>query len=236
MSAYCTKLHGDIERFSFAVRCAGKVWGDFDMHFLVVALIALIASANAKAEEYILAIQPGGPYTATPGGEIARIQKQRPLPNAFGFGDIFGRKVETGLIQFVYFGQAPDGKAMIRRIDVDVLSTATTMSRTPGFIWGQGQAWGTFSGGSGQFGAREQVFGMSPTDETNTVLPPRAVDFLADPSQPIPLPTGHVVSIHSIQPQSITFSVTGPRSPKEAPAKPVSRSQTTSDKPGWRPW
>jgi hypothetical protein len=105
---------------------------------------------------------------------------------------------------------------MIRRIDIDVLSTATTMSRTPGFIsgqaWSNGHAWGTFSGGSGQFsgtssgGAR--VFGMSPIEESNTVLPPRAVDFLADPSQTIPLPTGHVVAIHRIQPRSIVFSVT----------------------------
>jgi hypothetical protein len=70
--------------------------GTFDMRFMVAALIALIASSEANAEEHILA-QPGGPYTATPGGEIARIQTQRPLmPNAFGFGDIFGRKVETG--------------------------------------------------------------------------------------------------------------------------------------------
>ena len=75
------------------------------MRFIVAALIALIASAEASAEEYVLAIQPGGPYTATPGGEIARIQKQRPLPNAFGFGDIFGRKVETGLIQFNQMGK-----------------------------------------------------------------------------------------------------------------------------------
>lgn len=120
----------------------------------------------------------------TPGGEVARIPKPRPLPNAFGFGDIFGRKVETGLIQFVY------GKAMIRRIDIDVLSTATTMSRTPGFItrqaWSQGHARGTFPRGSGQINGTASggahVFGMSPIDETNTVLPPRAVDFLADPS------------------------------------------------------
>jgi hypothetical protein len=125
-----------------AYYCA-KVWDAFYMRLIIAALIALVASAEANAEDYILAIQPGGPYSATPGGEIARIQKQRGLPNAFGFDDIFGCKVDTGLIQFIYFGQAPDGKAMIRRIDIDVLSTATTMSRTPGFIWGQGQAWGT---------------------------------------------------------------------------------------------
>ena len=209
------------------------------MQFILAVLIAVIAAAaDASAEQYILA-RAGGPYTATPGGEIARIQKQRGLPNAFGFDDIFGRKVDTGLVQFIYFGQAPDGKAMIRRIDIDVLSTATTMSRTPGFIWGQGQAWGTFSRGSGEFGSREQLFGMSPTDEQNTVLPSRAVDFLADPSQPIALPTGHIVLIHQIDPQGISFSVTAPRasrqeSRQEAPAR--APKQGASDKPSWRPW
>ena len=208
------------------------------MQFILAVLIAVIAAAaDASAEQYILA-RAGGPYTATPGGEIASIQKQRGLPNAFGFDDIFGRKVDTGLIQFIYFGQEPDGKARIRRIDIDVLSTATTMSRTPGFVWGQGHAWGTFSGGSGQFGAREQVFGMSPTDEQNTVLPPRAFDFLADPSQPIALPTGHVVVIHQIQPQGITFSVTAPRGPAQArdQGNPRPPKQGPSDKPSWRPW
>ena len=202
------------------------------MRLIAATLIALIASAEANAEEYILAIQPGGPYTATPGGELARIHKQRPLPNAFGFGDIFGRKVESGLIQFVYFGQAPSGQAMIRRIDVEVLSTATTMSRTPGFIYGQGQAWGTFSGGYGQSYGTSQVFGMSPTGESTTVLPPRAIDFLADPSQPIPLPTGHIVLIHRIEPQSIVFSVTVPRGSKQSPVKKGASDQ----KPDWVPW
>jgi hypothetical protein len=210
------------------------------MKLILAVLIAItVAAADANAEQYILAIQPGGPYTATPGGEIARIQKQRGLPNAFGFDDIFGRKVDTGLIQFIYFGQAPDGKAMIRRIDVDVLSTATTMSRTPGFVYGEGRAWGSFSGGSGQFGAREQVFGMSPTGEENTVLPPRGTDFLADPSQPIPLPTGHIVVIHQIAPQSITYSVTVPRGPAQARDQGQPRApkpQGASDKPNWRPW
>jgi hypothetical protein len=64
--------------------------------------------------------------------------------------------------------------------------------------------------------------------------PPRAVDFLADPSQTIPLPTGHVGAIHRIQPQSIVFSVTTAttaRGSKESPPK-----KAMSDKPGWRPW
>jgi hypothetical protein len=200
------------------------------MRFVIgAALIALLGTLDARAEEYILAIKPGGPYAVTPGGELARIRKQRPLPNAFGFGDIFGRKVESGSVQFVYFGQAKNGHAMIRRIDIEIFSTATTMSRTPGFItgqaWSSGYAWGTFSSGA-------QMHGMFPVDETNTVLPPRIVDFLADPAQPIPLPTGHVVSIHSIEPQRLVFSVAEPRSPKRSRA----RKGSDSTKPDWVPW
>ena len=75
------------------------------MRFVTAALVALLLSAGtANAEEHVLAINPGGPYSVTPGGEIARINKQRPLPNAFGAADIFGRKVESGSIQFIYFG------------------------------------------------------------------------------------------------------------------------------------
>jgi hypothetical protein len=165
------------------------------MRLIVALLIAFFASAEASAEEYILAVRPGGPYTATPGGELARIQKQRPLPNAFGFGDIFGRKVENG------------------------------------------RAWGTYSGGSGQFSGLSsggaQVFGMPPVGETNTVLPPRAVDFLADPSQPIPFPTGHILAIHKIERQSIVFSITTAGGSKQsAPAK-----KGASDRqPDWKPW
>ena len=63
-------------------------------HNAWVLIAITVAAADANCEQYILAMQPGGPYTATPGGEIPRIQKQRGLPNAFGFDDIFGRKVD----------------------------------------------------------------------------------------------------------------------------------------------
>lgn len=212
------------------------------MQLVAAVLVALVLPATARADEHLLAIKPGGPYAATPGGELARIQKQRPLPNAFGFGDIFGRKVDSGFIQFIYFGRAEGGQAMIRRIDVEVVSTATTMSRTPGFIsgqtWSSGHAWGTFSGGSGTFSSTSsgggQVYGMSPIEEFNAVLPPRAIDFLADPLQPIPLPTGHIIAIHSVEPQRIVYSVTEPktRGSRQAPPK----GAPSGKKPDWVPW
>jgi hypothetical protein len=107
---------------------------------------------------------------------------------------------------------------MVRRLDTEVFSTATTMSRTPGFVhgqaWSSGQAWGTFSNGhgsiSGSTTGNAQVFGMTPTNETNTILPPRATDFLVDATNSIPLPTRHVIQIHSIEPQRIVYSIKAP--------------------------
>ena len=200
------------------------------MRFIVAALIALSASAEAIAES-MFSQSARGPYTATPGDEIARIQKQRPLPNAFGFGDIFGRKDETGLIQFVFFGHASDGKAMIRRIDIEVLSTATTMSRTPGFIsgrvWSNGHAWGTFSG-SGQFSGTSsggaQIFGMS------------LIRVQHRPSAARRRFVGRSVADHPTPHGTRCFSVTAPRTPKEVPAKPSAAKPTTSGKPAWAPW
>ena len=212
------------------------------MRFVTAALVALFLSAGtANAEEYVLAINPGGPYSVTPGGEIARITKQRPLPNAFGAADIFGRKVESGSIQFIYFGRADNGQAMIRRLDIEVFSTATTMSRTPGFVhgqaWSSGQVWGTFSNGTGNVSgsstSNAQVFGMTPTGETNTVLPPRAVDFLADTTNSIPLPTRHVIQIHSIEPQRIVFSIKAPQPTRQTGSR---KGDTSGKKPGWVPW
>jgi hypothetical protein len=217
------------------------------MRIFSTALVFLtLISAGARADEYILAMNVGGPYAVTPGGELARIQKQRPLPNAFGSADIFGRKVETGFVLFIYFGRAENGHAMIRRLDVDILSTATTMSRSPGFAYGQawsnGQAWGTFSNGTGNFGASShrgaQVFGMSPTTETNTVLPPRGTDFTIDPQTPLPLPTGHIITLHSVEPQRLVFSLSEPKA-----AKSLSKNTRGNDltkpaagKPSWAPW
>jgi hypothetical protein len=107
---------------------------------------------------------------------------------------------------------------------------ATLRGIGDGFIsgqaWSSGYAWGTFSSGA-------QAFGMFPTGETNTVLPPRAVDFLADPTKPIPLPTGHVVSIHSVEPQRIVFSVSEPRNSTKRPA---AQKGSGSTKPEWAPW
>ena len=182
-----------------------------------------------------------GPYATTPGGEIARINKQRPLPNAFGAADIFGRQVESGSIQFIYFGRADNGQAMIRRVDTEVFSTATTMSRTPGFVhgqaWSSGQEWGTFSNGygsiSGSTTGNAQVFGMTPTNETNTILPPRATDFLVDATNSIPLPTRHVIQIHSIEPQRIVYSI---KAPEPARQTGPQKGGSSGKKLDWVPW
>ena len=60
-----TSCYAEIDCETAAFCKLEKVWGAFDMRLIVAALIALFASADA--EGHILSIQPGGPYTATPG-------------------------------------------------------------------------------------------------------------------------------------------------------------------------
>jgi len=110
--------------------------------------------------------------------------------------------------QFIFFGRAPGGKAMIRRIDMDVLSTATTMSRTPASYQHKLGLRVTHGGRFLEDQVKSEVrlpAGRRSSESLQLkrpILSFRHAPFLADPSQTIPPPTGHLVSIHGIQPQS----------------------------------
>ena len=150
----------------------------------------------------------GALHCYTWGAKLLASKSSVPCQNAFGFGDILGRKVQTGLIQFIFFGRAPGGKAMIRRIDMDVLSTASTMSRTPASYQHKLGLRVTHGGRFLEDQVKSEVrlpAGRRSSESLQLkrpILSFRHAPFLADPSQTIPPPTGHLVSIHGIQPQS----------------------------------
>jgi hypothetical protein len=71
------------------------------------------------------------PLTVPVGGTLAEISKQKNLPNVFGASDIYGRKVDTGMMKLVYRGPAKDGGVLVQQIDVDVHSNASVFTRMP---------------------------------------------------------------------------------------------------------
>ena len=182
--------------------------------FILFVFAGLIPGLANAQEEAVLSSTPG-PYTAMVGAPLASIVLQRPLPNIFGGADIFGRTVQTGQIDIIYFGMTEDGKAKLRRIDTAINSTASTMSRSPSFTYGQSQGnqnvWGNFSGnqgsvwGSGNY--ESQTFGMHPAPETTTVLPPRITDFLFEPNRPLSLPSGHQLILLQLDQSQVVFKI-----------------------------
>ena len=174
----------------------------------IVLALSLFATTNVcRADEYVMQFKPGGPFGVGIGGELIVIKKQRPLPNVFGSADIFGRKVDTGSIVLQFMGAQPDGKAKIRRTDIDITSTASTMSRSPGFATGSSSADGSFNRNGGQFSGNSQQFGMSPTGETNMMLPPRLTDFAIGPGETYPLPSGHYILVQGVAGQQLGYFI-----------------------------
>lgn len=170
-------------------------------------LAVLLAASPAKGDEYVMQFKPGGPFGVGVGGELVVIKKQRGLPNIFGSDDIFGRKVDTGSIIIQYVGATPEGTAILRRIDIDIHSTASTVSRSPGFFTGSGSVQGYGNANGAQVYGNSQIYGQRPTRESNTVLPPRAIDFTLAVGQTYPLPTGHIVAIQSVTPNQVGFFI-----------------------------
>jgi hypothetical protein len=117
------------------------------------------------------------------GGEIARIQKQRPLPKCFRLWRYLGPQGPNRLDSVHLLRTSPRRKsndqAHRHGCVVDRYDNEPNTRFISAQAWSQGHAWGTFSGGSGQIRGTSsggaQVFGKSPIEETNTVLPPRAV-------------------------------------------------------------
>lgn len=107
------------------------------------------------------------------GGQIFKIDRTRPLPNAFGGADLFGRKIYAGYTELRYQGLSDDGKIRLRVTEVETHSTETTMSRSRVQY---------FDGDVDQHGNISGTITRPPKGSTE-LLPPNTTDFAVDPKQ-----------------------------------------------------
>ena len=117
--------------------------------------------------------QPSAIRETYVGGQIFKIDRTRPLPNAFGGADIFGRKIYAGYTELRYQGLTDDGRIKLRVTEVETHSTETTMSRSrveyfDGDVDRQGNISGTIT---------------RPRKGSTELLPPNATDFTIDPTR-----------------------------------------------------
>ena len=145
--------------------------------------------------------------TASIGGAIATIRKEKDLPNIVGGADIFGRKVGAGFTKLIFRGRGKRGEVLIERVEIDVHSTATTMSRTPGIYTAQSTAAvsGNAYGVSGY--GQSSAMATSPIGESTTVLPPRSTRFAVPAGKTLTLATGQIIEFVTIEPHQVAYRI-----------------------------
>jgi len=121
--------------------------------------------------------KPSGSQSyASVGDVIIRADATESLPNAFGKADILGRTRETGFSELRYMGLNQAKQPIFRRRDVDVVSNASTMTRTPvstAMVTAQPSGAGYTATG----------IATGPLRENTQVLPPDTVEFALDLSK-----------------------------------------------------
>ena len=115
----------------------------------------------------------GAQSYASVGDIVIRANATESLPNAFGQADVFGRTREAGFSELQYMGLNQAKQPVFRRRDVDVVSNASTMTRTP---------LSTAVVNAQPYGAGTTATGIvvSPLREHTEVLPPNTVEFALD--------------------------------------------------------
>jgi hypothetical protein len=156
---------------------------------------------------------------AGPGDLVLKIDKERPLENAFGKADIFGRKTKEGFTELRFGGLESNGVVVLFRRDVQIITNETTMSRSP-FSSTTGQAKSTMTGTASTFGNTTQYQGtdstrfsattISPTQDYHVVVPADTVAVRVQPNERrIPI-AGYLIEIISASANSLEYRVIKP--------------------------
>jgi hypothetical protein len=181
---------------------------------LVSLCLFLVGCAQVEHRQQLT--EPVGQAMTVPvGGAIATINKEKDLPNIFGRADIYGRKVDVGLIKIVYKGQGNDGSVLVEQIDIDVRSNASVLTRMPTTYNAMSQTSVAGSaqinryGGSGAVTGQgtSSAFGMAPHAEQNIVLPPTATSFAVPRGKSLTLMTGQTIQFLNIEPHQVTYRI-----------------------------
>jgi hypothetical protein len=153
------------------------------MRFVAAACLLVFLASCGSIQQQEIANRPTGTKTFGSVGDVMlRVDVTENLPNVFGDADIWGRKRNRGFTEIRYMGLTPQGLAIFRRRDVDVLTNEDTMNRM-GFgtavVTAQPAGRGIIATGIGT---------RAPPPNVD-VLPPDTIEFTLDLSQ------GHVITL-----------------------------------------
>ncbi|MCM8734616.1 hypothetical protein M5E06_10460 [Azospirillum sp. A1-3] len=184
------------------------------MGWKVLACVAVLGlGACAPIEKRADITTPtAGPQVAGVGDVMVRFNVTENLPNAFGASDIFGGRRDRGFVELRYAGMLPDGRVVLHRKDVEIMTNETTMSRSGiGFATTNAQV-SRYAGGASAVGTTVYT---EPTQATVIPLPADAREIVIDLRQGRKLPIqGEMIEIADAQPTMIRYTLIGRQDPK----------------------
>jgi hypothetical protein len=171
-------------------------------------VVALAVGGCAQIEHHQQLTEPVGTTLTVPvGSALATINKEKDLPNIFGRADIYGRKVDAGLIKIIYKGRGRDGSALVEQVDVDVRSNASVMTRLPTTFSSTTEASIAANRNAMVARATSQSYGMAPQVEETTVLPPNSSKFAVPKGKSLTLPTGQIIEFLAVEQHQATYRI-----------------------------
>ena len=172
--------------------------------------LAFLAAACSPVEKQATLATPsvGTARSAGPGDTVLEFDLKKPLPNAFGKADLFGRTTYAGRTSVRFLG-SEGSVAVFERSDLNVESDATTMSQTPLIIPQTSST--SMTGMVGHMpvsGTAEStsysVVGPRPSRPYASAAQPLVIRLAAGQSVPI---EGHTLSVIKVGAASVQYRI-----------------------------
>jgi hypothetical protein len=158
----------------------------------------------------VIAQQLEKPLTVGPGDLVARVTYERDLENVVGRADVFGGKTTEGVTELYFSGVEADGTIVFYRKGLTILTNETTMSRSP-VTQSVTTLNGTATAGTGNITnvrASAIVTTNRPPENYHIVIPQDAVAIRLTPETKSFQFEGHIVSVLSAAPLSLSYQLT----------------------------
>lgn len=175
---------------------------------LAVLTMVLAGCTPVERRSNLVSGATGSVMIAGPGDAVMDFELSRPLPNAFGQADIFGRRTNAGRTLVRFIG-VQNGAAVFQRSDIAIQSNATTMNQTPLIIpqvsrtMVDGTVGGRHVSGT-ETTTSYSVIGPRPTQQLVSEARPITITLAAGQSAPI---QGKTLQVIRVSAQSVTYSV-----------------------------
>jgi hypothetical protein len=178
------------------------------MLLLTSVIFALAACTAVEKRADLSSAVAGRQLTAGPGDTVMDFRITKPLPNAFGKADIFGRRTDAGRTVVRFMG-SQGRTAYFERSDVSLETNATTMNQTPMMIPQTSRTTMTGTIASTPVAATAEsrsysYIGPSPVSGYATASAPIGVPVAAGQTIQI---QGRSLTVHQVTPASVTYSV-----------------------------